>query len=104
MTQDILHVDDYNEIVDFVKMLKENNVDINTPLNSQRSNILQICCLYTIDTSIIKFLLEQGASATYKDIRGWTAVDYMSYNQLPYAQVLLWPVLKKIYRKEQKID
>ena len=43
---------------------------IDQPINTTLSSLLQVCCQYAKDDTVVKYLLENGANPNYLDING----------------------------------
>ena len=78
--------------------------DINQPVNTQLSSLLQICCMLSGDLSVIDYLLKKGANPNYMDYRGWTAKDYASFNKNPCASILIINLLAPYEKKFPQED
>lgn len=89
----------YLDNIESVESLLNQLEQIDQPLNTQLSSLLQLCCLLSPDADVIEYLLEKGANPDYSDIRGWNAFDYALQNKTPYASVLICSILEG-YRKE----
>ena len=79
--KDTVYVDTLKDVKYVVSLLE----DINQPINTQLSSLLQICCMMSADVTVIEYLLAEGANPNYLDYRGWTARDYASFNKNPIA-------------------
>lgn len=96
--KDTIFVDTLEDIKYVLTLLK----DINQPINTQLSSLLQICCLLSGDLSVIKYLLEHGANPNYLDYRGWSARDYASFNKSPLVSLLIYGMLEPYEEKFPK--
>lgn len=87
--KDTVYVDTIKDVKYVLSLLK----DINQPVNTQLSSLLQICCMLSEDVEVIEYLLKRGANPNYMDYRGWTAKDYASFNKSPIAMLLIYHLL-----------
>ena len=55
--------------------------DINQPINSKLSSLLQVLCATSNKPKMVEYLLKQGANPYYMDINGKTAYDYALENK-----------------------
>ena len=62
-----------NEILSLIKYIDQ-------PLNMDYSSLLQLACMYALDTKIVEYLLQKGANPNYLDINGMTARGYVDDN------------------------
>lgn len=96
--KDEVFVDTLEDVKYVVSLLD----DINQPINTQLSSILQVCCMLSGDLTVVEYLLEHGANPNYMDYRGWTAKDYASFNKNPFASILLYAILERYEEKFPK--
>lgn len=61
---------------------------IDQPINTTLSSLLQVCCQYAKDDTVVKYLLENGANPNYLDINGKDARFYIEHNKNKMAGVL----------------
>ena len=54
---------------------------IDQPINTTLSSLLQVCCEYAKDDTVVKYLLENGANPNYLDINGKDARFYIDHNK-----------------------
>lgn len=54
---------------------------IDQPINTTLSSLLQVCCQYANDDTVVKYLLENGANPNYLDINGKDAKYYINRNK-----------------------
>ena len=54
---------------------------IDQPINTTLSSLLQVCCEYAKDDTVVKYLLENGANPNYLDINGKDAMYYINLNK-----------------------
>lgn len=54
---------------------------IDQPINTTLSPLLQVCCQYAKDDTVVKYLLENGANPNYLDINGKDARHYIDRNK-----------------------
>ena len=54
---------------------------IDQPINTTLSSLLQVCCEYAKDDTVVKYLLENGANPNYLDINGKDAMYYINRNK-----------------------
>lgn len=98
--EETIYIDAIEDIKYVVSLLD----DINQPINTQLSSLLQVCCLLSSDLTVIKYLLENGANPNYLDYRGWSARDYASFNKNPLASLLIYGMLEPYEEKFPKED
>ena len=96
--KDMVYVDTIEDVKYVLSLLK----DINQPINTQLSSLLQVCCMLSGDLTVVEYLLEHGANPNYMDYRGWTARDYASFNKNPFATLLLYAMLDRYEEKFPK--
>lgn len=96
--KDEVFVDTLEDVKYVVSLLD----DINQPINTQLSSLLQVCCMLSGDLTVVEYLLEHGANPNYMDYRGWTARDYASFNKNPFASLLLYAMLDRYEEKFPK--
>ena len=96
--KDTVYVDTLKDVKYVVSLLE----DINQPINTQLSSLLQICCMMSV--TVIEYLLAKGANPNYLDYRGWTARDYASFNKNPIAMLLIYGLLERYEDKFPKQD
>ncbi|MBR6412239.1 MAG: ankyrin repeat domain-containing protein [Alphaproteobacteria bacterium] len=96
--KDEVFVDTIEDVKYVVSLLD----DINQPINTQLSSILQVCCMLSGDLTVVEYLLEHGANPNYMDYRGWTARDYAAFNKNPFASLLLYAMLDRYEEKFPK--
>ena len=96
--KDMVYVDTIEDVKYLVSLLD----DINQPINTQLSSILQVCCMLSEDLTVVEYLLEHGAIPNYMDYRGWTARDYAAFNKNPFASILLFSILEDYEKKFPK--
>ena len=61
---------------------------IDQPINTTLSSLLQVCCQYAKDDTVVKYLLKNGANPNYLDINGKDARFYIDHNKNKMAVVL----------------
>ena len=61
---------------------------IDQPINTTLSSLLQVCCEYAKDDTVVKYLLKNGANPNYLDINGKDARFYVEHNKNTMAGVL----------------
>ena len=61
---------------------------IDQPINTTLSSLLQVCCQYAKDDTVVKYLLKNGANPNYLDINGKDARFYIDHNKNKMAGVL----------------
>ena len=61
---------------------------IDQPINTTLSSLLQVCCQYAKDDTVVKYLLENGANPNYLDINGKDARFYIDHNKNKMAGAL----------------
>ena len=61
---------------------------IDQPINTTLSSLLQVCCQYAKDDTVVKYLLKNGANPNYLDINGKDARFYIDHNKNKIAGVL----------------
>ena len=61
---------------------------IDQPINTTLSSLLQVCCQYANDDTVVKYLLKNGANPNYLDINGKDARFYIEHNKNKMAGVL----------------
>ena len=61
---------------------------IDQPINTTLSSLLQVCCQYAKDVTVVKYLLRNGANPNYLDINGKDARFYIEHNKNKMAGVL----------------
>ena len=61
---------------------------IDQPINTTLSSLLQVCCQYAKDDTVVKYLLKNGANPNYLDINGKDARFYVEHNKNTMAGVL----------------
>ena len=61
---------------------------IDQPINTTLSSLLQVCCQYAKDDTVVKYLLKNGANPNYLDINGKDARFYVEHNKNKMAGVL----------------
>ena len=98
--KDTVYVDTLKDVKYVVSLLE----DINQPINTQLSSLLQICCMMSADVTVIEYLLAKGANPNYLDYRGWTARDYASFNKNPLVSLLIYGMLEPYEEKFPKED
>lgn len=98
--KDTVYVDTLKDVKYVVSLLE----DINQPINTQLSSLLQICCMMSADVTVIEYLLAEGANPNYLDYRGWTARDYASFNKNPIAMLLIYGLLERYADRFPKQD
>ena len=98
--KDTVFVDTLEDVQYVVSLLD----DINQPINTQLSSLLQVCCMLSADVTVIEYLLAKGANPNYLDYRGWTARDYASFNKNPIAMLLIYGLLERYEDKFPKQD
>ena len=54
---------------------------IDQPINTTLSSLLQVCCEYAKEDTVVKYLLENGANPNYLDINGKDAMYYINRNK-----------------------
>ena len=96
--KDEVFVDTLEDVKYVVSLLD----DINQPINTQLSSLLQVCCMLSGDLTVVEYLLEHGANPNYMDYRGWTARDYAAFNKNPFAAILLFSMLDPYEKKVPK--
>ena len=96
--KDEVFVDTLEDVKYVVSLLD----DINQPINTQLSSLLQVCCMLSGDLTVVEYLLEHGANPNYMDYRGWTARDYAAFNKNPFAAILLFSMLDPYEEKFPK--
>ena len=68
---------DVGKIKEFISTLEY----IDQPINTTLSSILQVCCQYAKDDTVVKYLLKQNANPNYLDINGHDCKDYVFLNK-----------------------
>ena len=91
--KDTVFVDTIKDVKYVLSLLE----DINQPINTQLSSLLQVCCMLSGDVRVVEYLLRKGANPNYMDYRGWTARDYASFNKNPIATVLIYCLLHPLW-------
>ena len=66
-----------DKMKDFLSTLEYRDQPIKTTLSS----LLQVCCQYAKDDTVVKYLLENGANPNYLDINGKDAWCYIDHNK-----------------------
>lgn len=61
---------------------------IDQPINTTLSSLLQVCCQYAKDDTVVKYLLENGANPNYLDINGKDARFYVEHNKNTMAGLI----------------
>ena len=61
---------------------------IDQPINTTLSSLLQVCCQYAKDDTVVKYLLKNGANPNYLDINAKDARFYIDHNKNKMAGVL----------------
>ena len=73
-----------DKIKDFLSTLEY----IDQPINTELSSLLQVCCQYAKDDTVVKYLLENGANPNYLDINGKDARFYVEHNKNKMAGLI----------------
>ena len=68
---------------------------IDQPINTTLSSLLQVCCQYATDDTVVKYLLDKGANPNYLDINGKDATYYTNINKNTLAGLMC---LNEIYK------
>ena len=68
---------------------------IDQPINTTLSSLLQVCCQYAADDTVVKYLLDKGANPNYLDINGKDATYYTNINKNTLAGLMC---LNEIYK------
>ena len=61
---------------------------IDQPINTTLSSLLQVCCQYAKDDTVVKYLLKNGANPNYLDINGKDARFYIDHNKNKMAGLI----------------
>ena len=75
---------DLDKVKGFLSTLKY----IDQPINTELSSLLQVCCQYAKDDTVVKYLLENGANPNYLDINGKDARFYVEHNKNKMAGLI----------------
>ena len=94
----------YLDTQEGVDMVLSQLQDINQPVNTQLSSLLQLVCLLSHDVTLVDYLLEKGANPNYLDYRGWSAFDYAYFNKALFAPQLICLSLERYQDKFPKED
>ena len=98
--KDTVFVDTIKDVKYVLSLLE----DINQPINTQLSSLLQICCMLSADVTVIEYLLQKGANPNYLDYRGLSSKDYTFFNKNPIARLLIYGLLERYEDKFPKED
>ena len=94
----------YLDTQEGVDMVLSQLQDINQPVNTQLSSLLQLVCLLSNDVTLVDYLLEKGANPNYLDYRGWSVFDYAYFNKALFAPQLICLSLERYQDKFPKED
>ena len=85
----------YKDMVDVMSNPKKMDEIINTiefinePITMNLSSLLQLCCQFTTNIDSVKYLLELGGDPTYLDANGFSAYQYIDYNDIATDELKL---------------